>query len=89
MRLGPIARFNLLSTKGVEPMDIVLHEMACVAHSLSDIGHGHGHTWGRWARHAGCRRETKGDRPGVRSRRHTEPVTRVSSLPLALRRRAA
>lgn len=89
MRLRPIRRFNLLSANGAEPMDTLLHEIAHVADRLFDSKHGQEDTRREWARQAGCHAGTKGDRPVVRSRRPTEPVTRVPPLPLALRRRAA
>jgi hypothetical protein len=63
--------------------------MAHVADWLLDGQYGHGDSWRKWARHAGCRAETKYDRPVVRRRRRTQPVTRVPPLPLALRRQAA
>jgi hypothetical protein len=79
----------MLEGNGAERMDTLIHEMAHVADWLFDGNYGHGETWRKWARHAGCRAETKYDRPVVRRRRRTERVTRVPPLPLALRRRAA
>jgi hypothetical protein len=79
----------MLEGNGAERMDTLLHEMAHVADYLFDGNYGHGDSWKKWARHAGCRAETKYDRPVVRRRRRKEPVTRVPPLPLALRRRAA
>ncbi len=79
----------MLEGNGAERMDTLLHEMAHVADWLFDGQYGHGETWRKWARHAGCRAETKYDRPVVRRRRRGEPVTRVPPLPPALRRRAA
>lgn len=87
MRFRPIERLNLLSAKGAEPMDTLLYEIAHVADRLLGSNHGHGDMRREWARHAGCRRETKGDRPVVRSR--TERLTTLPPLPLALRRCAA
>jgi len=79
----------MLEGNGAERMDTLLHEMAHVADWLLDGNYGHGDTWRKWARHAGCRAETKYERPVVHRRRRTERVTRVPPLPLALRRRAA
>lgn len=79
----------MLEGNGAERMDTLLHEMAHVADWLFNGRYGHGETWRKWARHAGCRAETKYDRPVVRRRRRTQQVTRVPPLPLALRRRVA
>lgn len=79
----------MLEGNGAERMDTLLHEMAHVADYMFDGNHGHGATWKAWARHAGCRAETKYDRPVVRRRRRKQRITRVPPLPLALRRRAA
>lgn len=79
----------MLEGNGAERMDTLLHEMAHIADWLFDGQYGHGDTWRKWARHAGCRAETKYDRPVVRRRRRTQQITRVPPLPLALRRRAA
>ncbi len=79
----------MLEGNGAERMDTLLHEMAHIADYMFDGNHGHGETWKKWARHAGCRAETKYDRPVVRRRRRRQPVTRVPPLPLALRRRVA
>lgn len=79
----------MLEGNGAERMDTLLHEMAHVADFLFDGNYGHGETWRAWARHAGCRAETKYDRPVVRRRRRKQRITRVPPLPLALRRRAA
>jgi hypothetical protein len=79
----------MLEGNGAERMDTLLHEMAHVADWLLDGNYGHGDTWRKWARHAGCRAETKYERPVKHRRRRKEPVTRVPPLPLALRRRAA
>ncbi|HSG07700.1 MAG TPA: SprT family zinc-dependent metalloprotease [Longimicrobiales bacterium] len=79
----------MLEGNGAERMDTLLHEMAHVADWMLEGEYGHGGSWRRWARHAGCRAETKYDRPVVRRRRRAERVTRVPPLPPALRRRAA
>ena len=79
----------MLEGNGAERMDTLLHEMAHVADYLFDGNYGHGETWKKWARHAGCRAETKYDRPVVRRRRRQQKITRVPPLPLALRRRVA
>jgi hypothetical protein len=79
----------MLEGNGAERMDTLLHEMAHIADYLFDGNYGHGATWKAWARHAGCRAETRYDRPVVRRRRRQHRVTRVPPLPLALRRRAA
>jgi hypothetical protein len=79
----------LLEGNGAERMDTLLHEMAHVAEWVLEGSYGHGATWKRWARHAGCRAESCYDRPVVRRRRRHERVTRVPPLPPALRRRVA
>jgi hypothetical protein len=79
----------MLEGNGAERMDTLLHEMAHIADWLFDNQYGHGDSWRKWARHAGCRAETKYDRPVVRRRRRTQQITRVPPLPLALRRQAA
>jgi hypothetical protein len=79
----------MLEGNGAERMDTLLHEMAHVADYLFDGKYGHGASWKAWARHAGCRAETRYDRPVVRRRRRQHRVTRVPPLPPALRRRAA
>ena len=79
----------MLEGNGAERMDTLLHEMAHVAEWVLDGSYGHGETWRKWARHAGCRAESKYDRPVVRRRRRQERVTRVPPLPAALRRRVA
>ncbi len=79
----------MLEGNGAERMDTLVHEMAHIADWLFDGEYGHGTTWKKWARHAGCRAESKYDRPVVRRRRRTQRVTRVPPLPVALRRRAA
>lgn len=79
----------MLEGNGAERMDTLLHEMAHVAEWLLDGKYGHGETWKKWARHAGCRAEARYDRPVVRRRRRQERVTRVPPLPSALRRRVA
>lgn len=79
----------MLGGNGAERMDTLLHEMAHVADYLFDGELGHGPSWKKWARHAGCRAETRYERPVVRRRRRQEDVTRVPPLPPALRRPAA
>lgn len=79
----------MLEGNGAERMDTLLHEMAHIADWILDGEYGHGETWKKWARHAGCRAETKYDRPVVRRRRRQERITRVPPLPHALRRRVA
>lgn len=79
----------MLEGNGAERMDTLLHEMAHVADYLFDGERGHGATWRAWARHAGCRVETRYDRPVVRRRRRSQAVTRVPPLPAAVKRRAA
>lgn len=79
----------MLEGNGAERMDTLLHEMAHAAEWLLDGSYGHGASWKKWARHAGCRAQTKYDRPVVRRRRRAESVTRVPPLPMALRRKVA
>lgn len=79
----------MLEGNGAERMDTLIHEMAHVADWLLDGKYGHGETWRKWARHAGCRAESRYDRPVVRRRRRRQPVTRVPPLPPALRRKVA
>lgn len=79
----------MLEGNGAERMDTLLHEMAHVAEWILEGSYGHGETWKKWARHAGCRAESCYDRPVVRRRRRQERVTRVPPLPPALRRRVA
>lgn len=79
----------MLEGNGAERMDTLLHEMAHIAEWVLEGSYGHGETWRRWARHAGCRAESRYDRPVVRRRRRQERVTRVPPLPAAIRRRVA
>jgi hypothetical protein len=79
----------MLEGNGAERMDTLLHEMAHIADYLFDGNYGHGASWKAWARHAGCRAQTRYDRPVVRRRRRQQRITRVPPLPPALRRRAA
>jgi len=79
----------MLEGNGAERMDTLLHEMARIAEWILEGSYGHGETWRKWARHAGCRAESRYDRPVVRRRRRQERVTRVPPLPAALRRKAA
>lgn len=79
----------MLEGNGAERMDTLLHEMAHVAEWLLEGTYGHGEGWKRWARHSGCRAESRYDRPVVRRRRRNQQVTRVPPLPAALRRRVA
>jgi predicted SprT family Zn-dependent metalloprotease len=80
----------MMEGNGAERIDTLLHEMAHVADYLFDGNYGHGESWKSWARHAGCRAETKYDRSVVRRRRRRQAITRrVPPLPPALRRSAA
>ncbi len=79
----------LLPGNGAERVDTLLHEMAHAADYLLTGNRGHGPSWRDWARHVGCRPTTLYDRPVVRRRRRSTPVTRVPPLPPALRRRVA
>ncbi len=79
----------MLEGNGAERFDTLLHEMAHVADYLFEGEEGHGESWRAWARYAGCRVETRYDRPVVQRRRRDDPVTRVPPLPAALRGRAA
>lgn len=79
----------MLEGNGAERLDTLIHEMAHVADYLFHGERGHGRSWRAWARHAGCRVETRYDRPVVRRRRRATPVTRVPPLPPALRAHAA
>lgn len=79
----------MLEGNGAERMDTLLHEMAHVAEWILDGSYGHGETWKKWARHAGCRAASCYDRSVVRRRRRRERVTRVPPLPAALRSKVA
>ncbi len=74
----------MLAGNGAVRFDTLIHEMAHVADYLFDGVVGHGTTWRAWARFAGCRVETRYDRPFVRRRRAEEPTTRVPPLPPGL-----
>jgi len=74
----------MLQGNGAERIDTLLHEMAHVADYLRTGNRGHGPSWQRWARRAGCHPTTLYERP-VRFRRNRRaPVTRVPPLPPAL-----
>jgi len=79
----------MLEGNGAERMDTLLHEMAHIAEWLLDGTYGHGENWRKWARHAGCRAESRYDRAVVRRRKRHERVTRVPPLPPALRHKVA
>lgn len=76
----------MLRGNGRARVDTLVHEMAHVADWLFDAEVGHGPTWRRWAREAGCE-ATACTRGRIRHRRRGEEVTRVPPLPLAARLR--
>jgi len=77
----------MLEGNGFERLDTLLHEMAHAADYLTDGGLSHDEGWQAWARRVGCRAESRYERPVVRRRRRSDPVTRVPPLPPALRER--
>lgn len=77
----------MLVGNGPERVDTLLHEMAHVADYLVDGNRGHGASWKRWARSAGCRAQTLFDRVVARRLDRREAVTRVPPLPAVLLRR--
>lgn len=76
----------MLEGNGPVRVDTLLHEMAHAADYLTTGGCGHGASWRRWARSAGCRPTRLCDRPVRRRARGERTVSRVPPLPPALRR---
>jgi hypothetical protein len=74
----------LLAGNGAERIDTLLHEMAHAADYLTSGARGHGPSWRRWARQAGCQPTTLYDRPVVTRHRRSMRVTRVPPLPPGL-----
>lgn len=79
----------MLKGNGRQRLDTLLHEMAHAADWLFDGEVGHGATWRRWARRAGCDDRATCEAPIRRRRRGARPVTRVPPLPPGWRARAA
>lgn len=74
----------MLRGNGRARVDTLVHEMAHVADWLFDGEVGHGPTWKRWAREAGCE-ATACSTGRIRHRRRGERVTRIPPLPLGAR----
>jgi len=74
----------MLAGNGAERLDTLLHEMAHAADYLTSGERGHGPSWRKWARRAGCQPTTLYDRPVVFRRRRSMNVARVPPLPHAL-----
>lgn len=79
----------MLRGNGRQRLDTLLHEMAHAADYLFDGAVGHGESWRRWARRAGCDVRATCDAPIRRRRRGARSVTRVPPLPRGWRARAA
>lgn len=74
----------MLAGNGSIRLDTLVHEMAHAADWLFDGEVGHGSTWRRWARIAGCEATACAD-VRIRRRRRGARVTRVPPLPLGAR----
>jgi hypothetical protein len=74
----------MLAGNGAIRLDTLVHEMAHAADWLLDGEVGHGPTWRRWARLAGCE-ATACAEVRIRRRRAGQRVTRVPPLPLGAR----
>jgi hypothetical protein len=79
----------MLRGNGRERLDTLVHEMAHAADWLFSGGEGHGASWRRWARKAGCQTVTCTTSPIVQRVDRTVPVRRVPPLPLGARELAA
>lgn len=79
----------MLRGNGRQRLDTLLHEMAHAADFLFDGKVGHGPSWKRWARRAGCDARALCVAQVRRRHRRTPTVTRVPPLPRGWRRRAA
>ena len=79
----------MLPGNGRARLDTLLHEMAHAADYLLDGQTGHGDSWQKWARRAGCTAEACTASPIRRRRRGQATVTRVPPLPLGARFRLA
>jgi len=77
----------MLPGNGHARLDTLLHEMAHAADYLFDGQTGHGETWRKWARRAGCVAQACTTSPIRRRRRRDHTVTRVPPLPLGARLR--
>jgi hypothetical protein len=71
----------ILEGNGRERLDTLLHEMAHAADHLANGTTGHGESWRRWARRAGCDDRACCFAKIRRRRRRSDPVTRVPPLP--------
>jgi hypothetical protein len=79
----------MLRGNGRERLDTLVHEMAHAADWLFSGGEGHGTSWRRWARQAGCQTVTCTTSPIVQRVDRTVRVKRVPPLPLGARELAA
>jgi len=79
----------MLPGNGRARLDTLIHEMAHAADYLFDGQTGHGHSWKKWARRAGCAAEACTASPIRRRRRRDNTVTRVPPLPLGARLKLA
>jgi hypothetical protein len=79
----------MLAGNGAARLDTLLHEMAHGADYLFEGETGHGESWKRWARKAGCAAEACTSQPIRRRPRRARTVTRVPPLPLGARLRFA
>lgn len=79
----------MLPGNGWARLDTLLHEMAHAADYLIEGQTGHGESWRKWARRAGCAAEACTASPIRRRRRSQTTVTRVPPLPLGARLRIA
>jgi hypothetical protein len=79
----------MLRGNGRERLDTLVHEMAHAADWLFSGGEGHGPSWRRWAREAGCQTVTCTTSPIVQRVDRNVPVKRVPPLPLGARELAA
>lgn len=75
----------MLPGNGQARLDTLLHEMAHAADYLFHGETGHGESWKRWARRAGCAPVACTPNPIRRRGRRQTTVTRVPPLPLGAR----
>jgi hypothetical protein len=79
----------MLRGNGRERLDTLVHEMAHAADWLFSGGEGHGLTWRRWARRAGCQAVSCASSPIVQRVERTMRVRTVPPLPLGAKEPAA
>ncbi len=75
----------MLQGNGRERLDTLVHEMAHAADWLFNGGEGHGATWQRWAKRAGCQIVTCTATPIVQRLDRSVRVRRVPPFPLGAR----